>query len=37
MKMETAVNAERDGVIAEVVVEIGSQIGAKDLLVVFED
>jgi pyruvate carboxylase len=37
MKMETAVNAERDGVIAEVIVEIGSQIAAKDLLVVFED
>jgi pyruvate carboxylase len=37
MKMETAVNAERDGIIAEVIVSIGSQIGAKDLLVVFED
>ena len=37
MKMETAVNAERDGVIGEVVASVGMQIGAKDLLVVFED
>ncbi len=36
MKMETAVKAERDGVVAEVVAEMGMQVGAKDLLVVFE-
>lgn len=37
MKMETAVNAEQDGTIAEVVATIGLQIAAKDLLIVFED
>ena len=37
MKMETAVTAERAGTIAEVVVGIGNQVNAKDLLVVFED
>ena len=36
MKMETALHAERDGKIAEVLVHAGSQIDAKDLLVVFE-
>ncbi len=36
MKMETALHAERDGVIAEVLVQPGMQIDAKDLLVVFE-
>jgi pyruvate carboxylase len=36
MKMETALHAERDGKIAEVLVTAGSQIDAKDLLVVFE-
>ena len=37
MKMETAVTAERNGIIAEVVVAIGTQVNAKDLLVVIED
>jgi pyruvate carboxylase len=35
MKMETALHAERDGTIAEVLVSPGSQIDAKDLLVVY--
>jgi pyruvate carboxylase len=35
MKMETALHAERDGTVAEVLVNAGSQIDAKDLLVVF--
>jgi len=35
MKMETALHAERDGTIAEVLVHSGDQIDAKDLLVVF--
>jgi pyruvate carboxylase len=35
MKMETALHAERDGAIAEVLVKAGDQIDAKDLLVVF--
>jgi pyruvate carboxylase len=35
MKMETAIHADRDGPIAEVLVHAGSQIDAKDLLVVF--
>jgi pyruvate/2-oxoglutarate dehydrogenase complex dihydrolipoamide acyltransferase (E2) component len=34
MKMETAIHAERDGTIAEVLVA-GDQIDAKDLLVVY--
>lgn len=33
MKMETAVHAERDGLVAAVHVELGDQIDAKDLLV----
>ncbi len=37
MKMETALHAERDGTIAEVLVKAGDQIDAKDLLVVFEN
>jgi len=37
MKMETALHAERGGVIGEVLVHPGSQIDAKDLLVVFEE
>ncbi|TCQ79061.1 pyruvate carboxylase [Ochrobactrum sp. BH3] len=37
MKMETALRAERDGSIAEVLVRPGEQIDAKDLLVVFGD
>ena len=36
MKMETAIHAERDGVISEVLVKAGDQIDAKDLLVVYE-
>ncbi|MCW2308724.1 pyruvate carboxylase [Rhodobium gokarnense] len=36
MKMETALHADRDGTVAEVVVQPGMQIDAKDLLVVFE-
>ena len=35
MKMETALHAERDGEIAEVLVRTGDQIDAKDLLVVY--
>ncbi|MBX3579006.1 MAG: pyruvate carboxylase [Rhizobiaceae bacterium] len=35
MKMETALHAERDGSIAEILVRAGDQIDAKDLLVVF--
>jgi pyruvate carboxylase len=35
MKMETALHAEADGVIAEVLVRQGDQIDAKDLLVRF--
>ena len=35
MKMETALHAERDGTIAEVLVQAGDQIDAKDLLVVY--
>ncbi len=36
MKMETALYAERDGKIAGVLIHAGSQIDAKDLLVVYE-
>ncbi|RCW80383.1 pyruvate carboxylase [Phyllobacterium bourgognense] len=36
MKMETALRAERDGTIVEVLVRAGDQIDAKDLLVVYE-
>ena len=35
MKMETALHAERDGEVAEVLVKAGDQIDAKDLLVVY--
>jgi pyruvate carboxylase len=35
MKMETALHAEKDGVIAEVLVRTGDQIDAKDLLIVY--
>ena len=35
MKMETALHAERDGKVAEVLVRAGDQIDAKDLLIVF--
>ncbi len=37
MKMETALHAERHGTIGEVLVHAGSQIDAKDLLVVYEE
>ncbi len=36
MKMETAIHAQSDGTIAEVLVNIGDQIDAKDLLIRFE-
>ena len=36
MKMETALHADRDGKVAEVLVRSGDQIDAKDLLVRFE-
>jgi len=36
MKMETAIHAEADGVVAEVLIKPGDQIDAKDLLVRFE-
>ena len=36
MKMETALHADRDGKLAEVLVKVGDQIDAKDLLVRFE-
>ncbi|NTB96048.1 biotin/lipoyl-binding protein, partial [Agrobacterium tumefaciens] len=36
MKMETALHAERDGKIAEVLVRPGDQIDAKDLLVAYQ-
>jgi pyruvate carboxylase len=35
MKMETALHAERDGVIERVVAPAGTQVDAKDLLLVF--
>ena len=35
MKMETALHAERDGTVSEVLVKAGDQIDAKDLLIVF--
>ncbi|MGF9694975.1 pyruvate carboxylase [Rhizobium sp. 0TCS1.26] len=37
MKMETALHAEKDGTIAEVLVKPGDQIDAKDLLIVYAD
>ena len=36
MKMETALHAERDGEVAEVLVKAGDQIDAKDLLISFK-
>jgi biotin carboxyl carrier protein len=36
MKMETTVYAERAGVVAEVLVEAGTQVEAGDLLLRFE-
>ena len=37
MKMESALHAERDGTIAEVLVQPGEQIDAKDLLIVLAE
>ena len=37
MKMETAVTANKDGVIAEIVTTIGEPVNAKDLLVIFRE
>ncbi|MGP4688910.1 biotin/lipoyl-containing protein, partial [Agrobacterium pusense] len=37
MKMETALHAERDGKIAEVLVRPGDQIDAKDLLIAYAE
>ncbi|MCG6858118.1 MAG: pyruvate carboxylase [Salaquimonas sp.] len=37
MKMETAIHAERDGTVAEVLVKAGDQIDAKDLLVTYAE
>jgi len=36
MKMETMINAERDGMVSEVLVKSGSQVETGDLLVVIE-
>jgi pyruvate carboxylase len=36
MKMETALHADRDGTIAEILVRAGEQIDAKDLLIRFQ-
>ena len=36
MKMETALNAEREGKIRKIYVKTGSQIDAKDLLIEME-
>ncbi len=36
MKMETAVRAEQDGVIKEILAKPGQAVDAKDLLVVFD-
>ena len=35
MKMETAIHAQRDGIIAEVVAPAGTQVDAKDLLIAY--
>ncbi|GAB5468933.1 MAG: pyruvate carboxylase [Rhodospirillales bacterium] len=37
MKMETAVHAERDGVVQAVVAPVGTQVDAKDLLIAYAD
>jgi biotin carboxyl carrier protein len=34
MKMETALHTPRDGVVAEVLIAPGQQVGVKDLLIV---
>jgi pyruvate carboxylase len=35
MKMETAVRAERDGEVAEILTRVGEPVDAKDLLLVY--
>jgi pyruvate carboxylase len=35
MKMETAIHAQRDGIIAEVAVPAGTQVDPKDLLTAY--
>ena len=35
MKMETAIHAERDGVVATITAPVGTQVDAKDLIVEF--
>jgi pyruvate carboxylase len=37
MKMETAVRAEHDGVVAEVLAQPGETVDAKDLLLVMRE
>ncbi|MEM6904773.1 MAG: biotin/lipoyl-containing protein, partial [Pseudomonadota bacterium] len=37
MKMETAIHAERDGVVERIVATAGAQVDAKDLLIAFAD
>ena len=37
MKMETALHAERDGVIERIVAGPGTQVDAKDLLIVYAE
>ena len=37
MKMETAIHAERGGEIERIAVQPGTQVDAKDLLIVFKD
>jgi pyruvate carboxylase len=37
MKMETAVRAERDGRVVEVLARPGEQVDAKDLLLILEE
>lgn len=36
MKMETSITAPRDGIVGEILVSIGNQVSAKDLMVVLE-
>ena len=37
MKMETAIYSDRDGVVEEIVIPVGTQVDAKDLLIVLKD
>ena len=34
MKMETTIHAQRDGKVSEILVAVGNQISAKDLMMV---